>query len=353
MTATVPEARIAPPSSNITISSTIRAVTWSQAATLHNWIVGRGKQCVPHNAFHDGYDEFEQPDQAVNASSDATFRYYYKAQDGHARIAVSLILVTSGSSATATQVAVEVSGTNLTTTTQNVQVGTWAQPVPQTIFVNRTTVLSAETSVAIKITAGSQDLHLVSLGLESVPRAILATGTPQLGADRLAFWPRQPIAEPNIADDILYHQQALVEDASRRIGYFHLARSEDHRRNVTSGSFVDIAIFRILSRFLFSGDTEQTLYWKVYARKSDSSTEGEVRINDAGGGSYSTISLTGTSTTAQWWPSGSDAGFTVYCEDPTEADGLPGTGWDVKTVEARRTAGSGNIEIESIALYSL
>lgn len=337
MAASVPENRINLLQGEVEPSRSVRAVSWVHPARLHNFVSGRGEQIVPCHA----------PMVTVPKSTASTFRYWYKPRYQTTRLRYSLLLtaIAPGS------VAIEVpSGTSVGT--HRVEERRNAVPLVFDVDVNSQSTTEAELNFKLSANAATA-IDVESVSIASLPRTRLAQDANDLGSDRLRYWPRRPITEASLSDNLIDYQNEL-RDSARRTG-FQCAFGDASYLTFNSGSYVDIFddSFSVLGRFLYSSDTTRTYSWRVLVYCTDGTTAGTVRLtNDAG---TATITVPAGTTTATWLDvtSGAASTFSVDAEDNTTSNGLRGAATDDHTIAVIRTAGTGDIRVESISIYEV
>jgi len=339
MSATVPESRVDLRQGEVAISNSVRSVHWVEAARQQCWLAGRGSIDVPVHC----------PLVTVSAADSANFRYWTKPRYQTTRYAYSLVL-TASSSGTCT---VTIGGTP-----HAVRVDRPRDATPVTIFVDRASQSESEAELGFTLAAPSGfAVTLHSVGIEAVPRYLLATSGSDLGTDRLGFWPRQPIFELRHTDEILDRQNEL-RSACRRVGEYQLSLGDKSPFAITTASPSWAALlddeFTLLGRYLFSTDTTRTMSWRILAKCSDGTTAGSCRVNNTSGGSgVSTITIPAGTTSYTWLPvtSGAAATFACDAENNTVSNGRRSSRDDEHMIEANRSAGAGTINIASISIY--
>lgn len=345
MSTTVPERRVTLVEGEVAISESVRSVSWVHAAQLHQWIAGRGGTVVPT------FRPFTPSGLGFEIGSSYFFRFEPRYQD--TRYLLKLLLFSHGLDRHPLTVTVPVGGTEHEVTVG--QLSTGGAPSELEFEIDVAAQSGRETELSFRIKDNDNgEWGIMAVAIDAVPRTALTDDASDLGVDRLRFWPRGPVSDPNIAK--LLGRQNELKAAGRRVGMWHHAfgSAEDHRVGVTSASFVDVLedAAPALGRLLYSGETTRTLHWRVCAYCSDATTAGEVSIASTSGGS-DTITIPAGMTTIGWAPYAwsSPGEITVDAEDPTTATGLRGGAWDDLTVQARRTAGSGTIYILGISVW--
>ncbi len=334
MSARVPESRIDLQQDEVRVSKSVRSLDWVAATRLHNWISGRSVIQVPSHA--------PMVSIASSASSEFPYRVLPRYQD--TRYRYSIILTAE------TETTAEVLIDGASQGTFPVENRRNAAPLVFDIELGVQSTTEAET--VIKVTAGDSSVTVEAVLVEALPRVLLAEDANDLGANRMKFWIREAISERNFANSLLDLQNNLRQSA-RRCGCFAHSWGTDSPKVTTNGSYENKFedTISILGRFLFSGETQRTLSWRVKAYNSDGSTAGNVRVsNDAG---TSVIAVPAGTTTATWFPTTGNAAdtFLVDAEDNETANGLRGGTTDDHTFEAQRTAGAGNVLIETISVW--
>lgn len=337
MSGPVPESRIVCLDGAIRITKSVRSGHWIHPAWLHNWIAGRGRPAVPACG----------PMVAIQASSWShfVFRVHQAYQHTRYRFSVMVSAETEGAIYMEIPVGTPVVNGERTHNRRNA--------VPFTFDVDVSARVESEVDLSLRIAALLQPIIVESISVEAFPRAFLDLDSNDLGCDRLSFWPRAPISEQSFANNLLDLQSVLKRSARR--GMWHQVWGSDAPASTSSTSLVDIldGTFGLIGRFLYSGETTREMSWRVRGYCSDGTTAGEVVITNTGTGAGSTITIPAGSTSADWFPatSGAPDTFTCDCEDNTASDGLQGGAVDEHTIQFRRTAGSGTLEIESISVW--
>lgn len=334
MAATTPEDRIAAAVSGISISRTTRAIHAVDAARVQCWAAGRGWPIVPCHA----------PLATIGGSVTA-FRYRVLPRFQDIRYAFHFVM--SASSRTGCAIEVPEGSTGVLRAVQ-----THSNAFPITVLYDPASQSAAERALDFGIASTGDDIVLESVAIEALPRALLQTGNADLGSDRFEFWPRNPILEANVFDQFLADNDAL-RAACRRAQFQHsFGDTSPWSTNDTSFDAIFPGGVNLLGRYLFNGDTTRTLNGRILAYCSDGTTAGEFRITMTNGDSV-TVTIPAGTTGATWLPSTSGSPFEidVDAEDNTSSDGRRSSRWDMATMEARRTAGAGDVLIETISIW--
>jgi hypothetical protein len=321
---------------------TVRSVTWVDAARLQCWLAGRGSMDVPAHAI---------PGEIVDDEGGESYYYRTKPRFQTTRYVYSFVLTTPELRGFNAEVEVPVGGTAYV-----VPVVRRDNPVrePFSIVVDRASKSDAEVELSFHIDPlGRGNVSIESVSIEAVPRAVLSVTGNDLGADRLAFWTRQGITAPGIVDQVLARQDAL-RDSARRTGLFQYSRGTTAPWSITSGTFVDLfdSAVPIVGRRVYAAGNPPARV-RVLVRCSDGSTAGEVRFASAA--DDKTIAIPTGTTAWTWLPatSGDGLAMAVSTEDPAQPTGLIDNTWDdhMTTISARRTAGTGQVQIASISVF--
>lgn len=353
MAATVPEQRIIASKdaagnvrNTIAIANSVRAISWVDAARLQCWLAGRGSMDVPSHA----------PFCKLNEQT-AEFRYWTKPRYQTTRYALTVLC----SSASIGKYALVQFPTGATAQAITARRRRDATPVTLFADVSAQGTTEGEITLSIQAPSGTTDLMVDGIQIEALPRTILSVNANDLGANRLDFFPRQPILESNLIDQILDSQNNL-RDAARRVGLYQMSRgtvnSQDTAWHITSGTYVDLhdGPVTFLPRKLYSGQATYNCSWRVLVKCSDGTTAGDVRVSNTSGGTGVSVITVPAGVTAWTWLPGlvngtSPATFVADCEDNTTSDGRRSSRWDEHTFEARRTAGAGTMQIATISVY--
>lgn len=235
----------------------------------------------------------------------------------------------------------------------------------QLVTLGSQTTTGAAVDLTIDLTAQQENGFCSVDGIQivEVPRARLEDDANERGIDASVFTSGQPIAWNLGAEDI---RDATTDDTQigRRV-LLHYAEPYKTSRQpspatesgaggeaVTSASFVTVrggSGSPVLARKLRTNDTTRVVKARAFARASGATTTGEVRFVSSENGASSAITLDGSVTTDFAWSSAVD--LTVDCEDLATVQGLQGAAWDEVSVEARRTAGVGNIHVCGWVVY--
>lgn len=343
MSATVPEERVdivlADGVADVTAATrAVRSVSWVDAATLQCWLAGRGSMDVP--AHCPGYTI---PD------GDSAHAFFYRVRPRYqtTRYAYSVVLTTPDAPVNAI-VRIPEGGTSFT-----VPVSSPANARPTTIYFDRGAQSAGEDTLSLSVDPDGKgsDIRVDCISIEALPRAILGTTADDLGADRLAFWLRQPIMSPTLVTQVLGRQNEL-RDAARRTGLFQFSRSTSNPWTTTSGTPVGLfdGPVPIVPRRIIPALYRASA--RILARCSDGTTAGELSISNPTDGA--TIAIPLGTTSWVWLPStsGDPASFELPSEDPAESDGID-SGWGEyeHTITFHRTAGAGTVQIASVSVF--
>jgi hypothetical protein len=346
MAASVPERRIVCSQdpygnvrSTIAIANSVRGVSWVDAAALQCWVAGRGSMDVPAHC----------PFETTLADTDSSeFRFWTKPRYQTTRYALTLVL--SSSARTRAYVQFPIGGA-----TQPVRVDRRRDATPMVFFADRSSQSLAEAEIGCLVSAvESGSCWVDQIQIEALPRGILSVSGSDLGANRLAFRPRQAIVEGTLVDQVFDRQNDL-RDAARRVGLFQQSRGTNNPWQTSSGSYGNLFVDTVswVPRVIYSGQTTYTCSWRVLAMCTDGSTAGDIRVSNSGGTGVSTITIPAGTTSWTWLPStaGAAATFAAECEDNTSSTGLQSGAYDEHTFEFRRTAGAGEVWIATVSVF--
>jgi len=102
----------------------------------------------------------------------------------------------------------------------------------------------------------------------------------------------------------------------------------------------------VLARREFASSVARIVKARAFGYCSNVGTAGEVRFVSSANGASSAISFLGT--TLAW---SSPVDLVVDCEDSGDPRGLNGGAWDMVSVEARRTLGTGDLRVLGWVVY--
>lgn len=216
---------------------------------------------------------------------------------------------------------------------------------------------SIEQTVEITITSATSTPIVYGVAIHELPRAELqqSSASGEYGIDSSSCLPRMPITD---ADNGGVGGVARAIHAGqcigRRAGLYTFAVDEADAIVNNAGSFT--ALFNlpvpILTRRRNYTSTTGVTEWRLWARCTNAGTTGQVRLTAASGDTV-TIGITGAITTAfGLWPTPPTvADLAVDAEDVTTVDGRIAGAWDEVTIEAQRTAGTGDVEVAGIFCF--
>ena len=330
--------RIADGTDVTAITRSVRGVTWIDAARLQCWLAGRGSMEVPSHA----------PMVTIAASGSSTFAYRVAPRYQTCRYAYSVCV--SAAAPDATRPLVNIGGTDYT-----IPCRPRREATPITICLDAASQSTSERTLSLEIKAPSgYAIDVESIGIEALPRTLIEVDANDLGIDRMTLGSRSPIYVTSLATNLLGRQNDL-RNACRRVGMFQHSVGTDSPWTITTASPSWEALLTtgigILGRQLYSTDTTRTLSWRVYAKCSDGTTAGSIRINNDSGTAASTITIPAGTTGWTWLPAANPGTFSADCEDNTTATGLRGGAYDDHTSEVQRTAGAGSVQIASISVF--
>lgn len=335
--------------SEIRAGYTVRGATWSTAAALTNWVLGRGAQLIP--AYTPGPTNADVPDYAMSAGSTYTFQYYFRPR--YQAVQRIWCFTLSGSNNPVT-ITVPAGGTSVTAT---------ARPRETTQPVRVVESLSAqsdtEASVSITIAPTVASTWLDSVSCFEVPRAFLTESTTN---DR-----------GNDTTELQHGQPVLYESVQPMVGTVTTAAAIGRRASLlqwsvpatvsgsTSTSFavsttstaaagvdvLDRAVPALARKTSLTGLTGSVrvrfLVWT-----NGLGTSGQIRFTSSENGSTSWIDVSSATTSPTWT---SAATLTVDCEDPAAADGRQDATWDDMNAQIRSADGVCRIYCAAISAW--
>jgi len=333
MATTVPEVRVPLSQAGVRVSNSVRSGEWVSGAWLHNWIAGRPAVIVPCHA----------PMVTIAAGVESAFPYWIAPRYQDTRYRVSVLLTAE----TPTTATIKVDGATVGT---SCRAESRRNAVVHTFDVERASMATTEVEIVVAVTAGASSVDVEAIMIEALPRVFLAEDANDLGSERMKFWLREAISERNFANALLDYQSNL-RDSARRCGCFAHSWGTKEPRVITSAGFTDLfdGTISMLGRKLYDGDTTTTLYWavKAWVDPTDEydAVTGQVQIvNDA---STYTINVPVSGVSA--WHG--KTAILSDAEDNSTSTGLRGAATDDWTISAKRTAGTGDVCIESVCVW--
>jgi len=321
----------------------VRGKTWSAVAELYNWCLAQGTALVPMHT----------PVCSWSGSGTRTLRY--RAWPRHYAVArLWALQLTTGW----WQIQSPTGGTSLGR--PYVVQGPTASPL--LFFLDSIAAPTAgEVELSLDIGRDSTGGGSVrTLGCFEVPRGVLENGLTASANTELGL-----LAESMTpGEQIYYHAEALansyggigntaiaIADQLGRGTLFSWASMEPDPFVVTSGSLVPVFAVPpiLLASKVRAEDTVTTCAGRVRAMCSDGSTSGEVVLTMANGDT-ATIAVPVGATSFDWFPAAGSVDLDVHAEDVASADGRRSSTWDTCTIEARRTAGSGQFRIAGVCI---
>lgn len=309
---------------SVVAGAPVAATDWQRAASVQNWIAGRGRINIP--TFH--------PDH-VDLLSDSVCRYALYVLPSHS--AIDLVAQVSRSDVTST--------------------------LPGTIQTPSSVLLSASPrgaygttaiEVQLDIAVGDRDETVHSIAVYEIPRASIEQTASAGGIDVSALSAGQPITAASVepiadalADDtfgarvLAAHAVPWSDDGGSSVTTEFASASTSATYAATVGSGVPV-----LARKKRVSDTTRTVKARCYGWVTGATT-GQFRVTSSVNGSSSAVSFTNTS--PAWSSEITD--LVVDCEDLSTATGLQSATWDELTTELRRSAGAGNVYVAGWVVY--
>lgn len=320
----------------IKVGAPVRAATWADISRLMMWVRGRGRCLVPA-----GLSLLQ-----VRDSTSETLRYRCHPSG----VAIDRVWVVSARSASnpsisspALQFTLQAGAGPVSPTYTRLSYDfTDRDSSPPVVYieegVTKTNALTELTlTVAVPDVAGvDKFMEVTSVGCWELPRGQLSKTAADLGISLDSIYPRRPIYEASYEG--IQALAAPLAEPVRRVGLFAQWHQE---AETSSGSYVDtydLPVPVVPSKDLI-GATTRTCSWDVYARASDGTTGGDIRIT-TDTGATATLTVPVGATTGAWRGPGT---ISIRCEDLSTSDGVPGGTYPTIQIAARRTAGAGKI----------
>ena len=326
----------------IATGSPVRALAWHDAAKLAAWVAGRGSMLVPQHRVNVRL--------SAGGTTTNTLRYYVAPQ-GHALARVWVFEIRGTPLSGPGQVKFT-AGSDPQTSAWTVEPEAFGARTPPIIVVEGAgvnaelarTFTAGEISCLVTCTAGYIDI--ISCAVWELPRVALERDTTDLAVARDALFPRR-----DVLDDA-YQSVGGAMDAARGMSAAYRTRGGHIGRwgpyvAVTSGTATSLhyADYKLVPAYM--RDVSEPVACRVYAERSDGTTDGDFRI------------VTGTAGASDWFNIGLGAAAGWYgplrvlveAEVPGSADGQPGGTADTLRVEVRRTAGAGEVRVYGWSVY--
>lgn len=317
----------------IVIADPVRAIEWGTIGTLYNSLLGRDSVLVPVSY--------------VGSSIAATVTHTWRIR-ARARYQATHRVWLLGMRATGTGLVTFTDASSVAWTASVTGVAGSAESVyafTEAVSARSTGLVTLAPSLAVA--SGSATVTVTTLSCIEVARPELATDTSDDGVD-LALWEAGvpgPITDADLG--VIGPNMDTLRDGDAR-NMFAWFRDTSTPISVTTASPSWGALFAspptALARFLYLSETKRACDWYVYARASDGSTTGSVRLTMANGANATITGI--TTTTWAWYSSAVD----VDTEDLSAADGRRAAAHDTATFEAQRTAGAGSVQFASVIL---
>jgi hypothetical protein len=317
----------------IVTADPVRAVEWAQIGALYNYLTGRASVLVP--TCYVG--------SAIAATATHTWRIkaWARYQATHRlwilglRASTSAVVTfTDASSDTHTLYPIGSAGVSERAYFVVEEIGSRA---------------SGEVTMApsLAVASGSATVTVTTIACVEIARPELAVDASDDGVDlsRWAGGVAGPITDADLG--LVAPLMDTLRDSDVRNLFCWIVDTSDPIK-ITTASPSWSALFAappvVLARQLYASETTRAVEVRVYARASDGSTTGSVRVTMASG---ATATITGITTTTWAWYSTTVA---VHVEDLASSDGRRSTTWDTATFDAQRTAGGGEVQFASCIL---
>lgn len=330
----VPWKRTAPQLDDVQVGEPVRGRTWHEIALLVHWIRGHGQHLIPAHA----------TSTTIAPGNTHTFRYKVK-PSGRAIARVWFFVLRSDNPPGAGIVRLTLPTGGTVTVSPPVETG--LGDGGRRMVVEELSAKSAtetEVSFSAEHVGAGADVFVDAVSCFELPRAVLLwLDAVDEGLNLDVFRPGGAIHNnpsgahlaiaPRIPD--------LVANTWPRRSLVHQAFAP---LEVNTGVWTNLHALpiRIVPKKVGRTDTTFEVAWDVLARATDGSTSGEVRITSHIDGTTKTVTVPIGGTSMDWR---GPSTLEVRCEDLGEPDGLPGGSWEGVTFAARRTAGTGGIQV--------
>jgi len=334
MAATVPWKRTNPRYQDIQVGAPVRARTWRELALLYHWLRGHGHHVIPAHC----------PAVELSSGGSETFRYNIVPSGRSIHRVWGFVLrqeipANPPTAATCTITLPDSSVVTLHPTTADGLTG-----ISRRLFVEALASKSStpgEIALTVAHTAGTAKVWVESICCFELPRAVLELDATDLGVDLETLRPGQPIV-----DDSYESAAEVAHSLASTKPLRNLVQLWFPKLVFNSGSWTDAFPIPVpaLPRKGQRSDTTKSCKWDVYARVTDGSTAGDVRITT--GRSANTDTLTVSSTSWSWLGT---SDIELDCEVMTASDGLPGSSArETVQLAVQRTSGTGDIEVQGL-----
>lgn len=345
MAAIVPSKRTNPRFGEIQIGAAVRARAWRDLAMCLHWVRAHGMHLVPQTSPHL---------QLSSGSKTLRFRVH---PSGRAIQRIWQVTLRSEPFSGESPFPTEVDVTFPDSQTVRYYPETYTLLANSVGFLNRRIYieeLSAKSSSLTELTLVFAHVRGVPAWIESVscfeaPRAVLTQDSTDRGVDLQTLVPGQAIFDGNTPfRSVAAVATGWVNTEPRR----SLAQLYFDTAAVNSGSYTDIFELPvpIMPRKDLITSTGKTITWDVYARTTDGSTNGDIRISTTTGAANATLTING-STTFSWRGTSTVAAGQEDLGDYDHAGLIGGTDFEFFQIAMRVTAGGGSIEIQAVSVW--
>lgn len=233
----------------------------------------------------------------------------------------------------------------------------WTRDETTSVMLREDLSAQSNTEQTISITAtpggSSPAIQILSLGCWEVPRHSLQEDSTDVGCNIESLGHRQPIYSGVAAKSFQAIDDAVYAGryALRRHFINHSFGDIDARAvAITGTSYTRILDYDLpcLQRKHFYADAVRAMSYKIRCRHTGGAVSVDLRVTMTNGDTTTSTFTPGTS--YGWYPT-TAAQVDVDAEDLTVATGLPGSTWDVATIEARLGSASGTLYVSSVSAW--
>lgn len=325
----VPSERVGVAYSGVIAGLPIQGVQWEGAASLLNWLVGRGRALIP-------YHRPQMPGMPGGAATPrfvqcpAWLEFSYQTIDWIAvaqiRASTSAPIVDSGRFLVTTpgsrRAAYSSAGVAATLDIRGPSASAWTIEKLGAYELSRTDI---ETTLLAGGTTGLETISGLPIRWETVQEQIRDQGQRIIHGRRVLWQRTLPTASPD------QPEINLPSQAGFGVG-------------VTSSTFVDVTPGMPSVARSLTGAATASCRGRAWTIHTGGSAVGELRfVSAAGNGSVVATQAGGAWTT--------ESTVSVRTESAGTADGIPGAGIDFVRVQCRRVSGTGTVRVQASTLY--
>jgi hypothetical protein len=322
----VPSRRVELPLDDVKVGLDPRSRFWNDLGALVNYVRGVGSVLVPAHC------------PLITKTSGSESLLYRVRPSGRAVTRVWVVKIRAGAtpSASATvaadgETARSVVASAYTTEGDGIVV----------LASGTATKTEAESTLTLTVTWVSGTVIIDSVECWELPRAQLTKDATDLGIDLGSLEPDRPILDRDY-ESVGAIDAALQPANGRRCG---LMSWWGPTATFTTADTLFESAVRIVPPKVGRSDTTRTCDWNVYARVTNGTTTGRVRVVRRDGTASAWVNITSTSF---GWITGTHA---FECEDMADAEGIPAGGFETVNFELERTAGAGSIEVTGANVF--